>query len=157
MKTIQQDAHGPYYLPEKHFLAMKMIEQSYVYTSSKLVKNCYYLPFKRKWFCVSIKQNFLHPRMLCAKFGWNCPSGSGEEDFCLLFHYSLPLEKSLTFYLKKLEFPSPNDTVCKVWVKLAQWFMRKAESVKSLETDLQKQGIRKAHLFRWAKYAVKGI
>ena len=69
MKTIQQDAHGPYYLPEKHFLAIKMIEQSYVYTSSKLVKNCYYLPFKRKWFCISIKQNFLHPRMLCAKFG----------------------------------------------------------------------------------------
>ena len=24
--------------------------------------------------------NPLHPRMLCAKFGWNCPSGLGEED-----------------------------------------------------------------------------
>ena len=24
--------------------------------------------------------NLLHPRMLCAKFGWNWPSGSGEED-----------------------------------------------------------------------------
>ena len=24
--------------------------------------------------------NPLHPRMLCAKFGWNWPSGSGEED-----------------------------------------------------------------------------
>ena len=25
--------------------------------------------------------NFLHWRMLCAKFGWNLPSASGEEDF----------------------------------------------------------------------------
>ena len=24
--------------------------------------------------------NPLHPRMLCAKFGWNMPGGSGEED-----------------------------------------------------------------------------
>ena len=24
--------------------------------------------------------NPLHPRMLCAKFGWNWPSGSGEDD-----------------------------------------------------------------------------
>ena len=24
--------------------------------------------------------NSLHPRMLCVKFGWNWPSGSGEED-----------------------------------------------------------------------------
>ena len=27
------------------------------------------------------KLNLLHPKMLCAKFGWNCPSGSWEEDF----------------------------------------------------------------------------
>ena len=25
------------------------------------------------------KLNPIHPRMLCAKFGWNWPSGSGEE------------------------------------------------------------------------------
>ena len=27
------------------------------------------------------KLNFLHLKMICAKFGWNWPSGSGEEDF----------------------------------------------------------------------------
>ena len=27
------------------------------------------------------KMNSLHQRMHCAKFGWNWPSGSGEEDF----------------------------------------------------------------------------
>ena len=34
--------------------------------------------------------NLLHPRMLCAKFGWNWLSGSGEEDFLIssmYFHY----------------------------------------------------------------------
>ena len=60
-----------------------------------------------------------------------------RRSFCLLFHYSLPMEKSLTFYLKKLEFPSPNDTVCKVWVKLAYWFWRKVENVKSIQKDRQ--------------------
>ena len=41
--------------------------------------------------------NPLHPRMLCAKFGWNWLSGSGEEDFLnfdyvfSLFHNYLPL------------------------------------------------------------------
>ena len=26
-----------------------------------------------------------HPRMLCAKFGWKWPSGSGEKDFFIIF------------------------------------------------------------------------
>jgi hypothetical protein len=28
-------------------------------------------------------------------------------------------------YLNKLEFPSPNDDWCQVWLKLAKWFLRK--------------------------------
>ena len=31
--------------------------------------------------------NPLHPRMLCAKFGWNKLSGSGEEDFLITSMY----------------------------------------------------------------------
>ena len=31
--------------------------------------------------------NPLHPRLLCVKFGWNWPSGSGEEDFLILSTY----------------------------------------------------------------------
>ena len=27
------------------------------------------------------KLNSLHPKMICAKFGWNLPSDSGVEDF----------------------------------------------------------------------------
>ena len=32
------------------------------------------------WFFIWTNLNPLHPRRLCAKFGWNWPSGSGEED-----------------------------------------------------------------------------
>ena len=45
----------------------------------------YYLviisPWKREGPFIWTKLNPLHPRLLCAKFGWNWPSGSGEEDF----------------------------------------------------------------------------
>ena len=37
-------------------------------------------PWKRVWPFIWTNLNPLHPRMLCAKFGWNWPSGSGEED-----------------------------------------------------------------------------
>ena len=32
------------------------------------------------WPYIWTKLNPLHPRMLCAKFGWNWPSGSGEDE-----------------------------------------------------------------------------
>ena len=38
-------------------------------------------PWKRAGLFIWTNLNPLHPRMLCAKFGWNWPSGSGEEDF----------------------------------------------------------------------------
>ena len=31
------------------------------------------------WSFIWVNLNPLHPRMLCAKFGWNLPSGSGEK------------------------------------------------------------------------------
>ena len=75
--------------------------------------------------------NPLHPRMLCAKFGWSWMSGSGEEDFFnfvnlfSLFRNYLPLGKGGALHLNKLESPSPNDALCQVRLKLAQWFSRR--------------------------------
>ena len=70
----------------------------------------------------------LHPRM----FAWNWLSGSWEKDFmkiflnCLfLFRYIHLLEKGGALNLNKLESPSPKDALCKVWLKLAQWFWRR--------------------------------
>ena len=71
------------------------------------------------WF--SIWRNFdpLHPRILCAKFGWNWSSGSGEEDILISsnnvfsqFRNYLPLEKGRALQLNKLESPSPKDALC---------------------------------------------
>ena len=38
-------------------------------------------PWKRAGSFIWTNLNPLHPRMLCAKFGWKWLSGSGEEDF----------------------------------------------------------------------------
>ena len=54
--------------------------------SDFLISSMYFLyyviisPWKRAWPFIWTNLNPLHPRMLCAKFGWNWPSGSGEED-----------------------------------------------------------------------------
>ena len=43
----------------------------------------------------------------------------------LLVRNCLPLEKGLTVQLNKIESPSPNNALCQVWLKLAQWFLRR--------------------------------
>ena len=74
----------------------------------------------------------LHTRMLCVKF-----SEFGlvvlEEILNFanefpLFRYCLFLEKGGVLHLKKehLEFTSPKDALCQVWLKLAQWFWRRS-------------------------------
>ena len=42
-----------------------------------------------------------------------------------LFCNYLPLERGGALHLKKLESPSPKDTLCPVWLKLVQWFWRR--------------------------------
>ena len=42
-----------------------------------------------------------------------------------LFRNYLPLEKGRALHLNKLEFPSPKDDLCQVWLKLTQWFWRR--------------------------------
>ena len=38
-------------------------------------------PWKKGEPFIWLNLNLLHPKMICEKFGWNWPSGSGEEDF----------------------------------------------------------------------------
>ena len=42
-----------------------------------------------------------------------------------LFPNYLPFGKGVALCLNKLDFPSPNDALCQIWLKLAQWFWRR--------------------------------
>jgi hypothetical protein len=37
-----------------------------------------------------------------------------------------PLGEGLSLPLNKLESPSPKDDLCKVWIKLVQWFWKRS-------------------------------
>ena len=66
-----------------------------------------WIPFTKEYFMLNLveigwvvlEKNIikLHPRMLCAKFGWNCSSGSWEDFSILSMHFCYfvmtPLEK----------------------------------------------------------------
>ena len=43
----------------------------------------------------------------------------------LQFRYYLPWENGKALHLKKIESSSPKDALCQVWLKLAQWFLRR--------------------------------
>jgi hypothetical protein len=44
----------------------------------------------------------------------------------LLFCDYLPLEKGNPLQLNNLESPPPKDDLCKVWLRLTQWFWRRS-------------------------------
>ena len=65
-------------------------------------------PWKRAGSFIWTNLNPPHPRMLCAKFGWNWLSGSGEVDFwisSMYFRNYLPLEKGVALHLNKTWIP----------------------------------------------------
>ena len=71
----------------------------------------------------------------------------------LLFCDYLPLEKGNPLHFNNLEYPPPKDDLCQVYLRLAQWFWRRSQKCKSLQTDGQR-AIRIGHLsfqLRWAK------
>ena len=70
------------------------------------------------------------------KFGWNWPSGSGEEDFWILSMYFCyfviisPLEWAGPFIWINLNPLHPRKLLCQVLLKLAQWFWRRWKSLR---------------------------
>ena len=74
--------------------------------------------------------NSFHPRMLCAKFGWNWYWSCSNilYNFVILFslfRYYLPLEKSWALLLNKLEFTSPKNALYQIWLKLDRLILKK--------------------------------
>ena len=85
-----------------------------------------------KWHCTSFEQTWI-------PFTKGCFMQSLDEigpvvqekkifKFCpyiFTILYYLLLERDVALHLNKLEFPSSKDTLCQVWLKLAQWFWRR--------------------------------
>ena len=75
-------------------------------------------PWKRAGPFIWTNQNPLHLKMNCAKFGWNWPSGSGEEDILNLSMYLRnfiiisPWKRAGPFIWTKLESPSTKYDLC---------------------------------------------
>ena len=83
-----------------------------------------YLPLKKGGALHLNKLESFVPKDVLCEFGWNWPSGSGEEEFWISLMYFRyfelsPLGKGRALYLNKLESPSPKDALFQVWLKLA--------------------------------------
>ena len=80
----------------------------------------------------------------------------GDGFWCrcvLLFYYYLPLEKVGALYLNKLEFQSPWDYLCQVWLKVASWFCRKKQKCEKFTdrpTDRQTTDDKLSEKLTWA-------
>ena len=99
---------------------------------------CNYLPWEKGGALHLNKLESLHPRILCAKFGWNWLSGSGEEDFLILslffpyFCNYLPWEKGGALHLNKLESLHPRILCAKLGRNWPSGSGEVDENVKSL-------------------------
>ena len=120
-------------------------------------------PWKRAWPFIWTKLNPLKPGRLCAKFGWNWPCGSGEEDFLISSMYitisSLsPFVKGLGPSFEKMWIPFTKRGFCaKFGWNWPSGSGQEDENVKNLHIDRwwdRWHAIWKAHLnfqLRWAK------
>jgi hypothetical protein len=104
-------------------------------------------PLKKTWPFTWTTWNSLYPRMICTKFDWNWTAGSGEDFFfkfpCIFTLLLLsPLGEGQSPSFEQFRIPSPKDDLFHVWLKLVQWFWRRSQKCKSLQTDRRTNGRR---------------
>ena len=138
-----------------HRSTEKWIQSINTFAQTTLIKNVKSLSHfeKIEWPFNSTNLNSFHQKMLCAKFGWNWPSGSGEDFFnvvnaFLLLGYHLPLGMGVALHLNKVGLLVSKNALCRVWLKLSKWFQRrsKCEKLTDGQMDDKQQTIRKVHL-----------
>ena len=111
-------------------------------------------PWKRAEPFIWINLNSLHPRMLCAKFGWNWLSGSGEEDFLISsmnFHYFViisPLKRAGPFIWTNLNPLHPRMLCAKFGWNWPSSSGEEDENVKSIYLKICFSKHHKSTLFR---------
>ena len=92
-----------------------------IFKSSKCIFTIFQLspPLRRMWPFIWPNLNPLHQRILRAKFGWNWPSGSGEDFYKLSIHFwyfpIIILWERRGLSLCKLESLSLRDTL---WLEM---------------------------------------
>ena len=125
-------------------------------------------PWKRAGPFIWTNLNPLYPRMLCAKFGWNWLSGSGQKDFYILslyFHYFIIISpgkgQGPSFVQTWIPFnqwwivPSLVEIGPVVLEKLKMWKVYDNNNKNTTSTDNGHILIRKAHLSLWLRWAKK--
>ena len=101
---------------------------------------CYFViisTLKRAGSFIWTNLNPLHPRMLCAKFGWNWPCGSWREDFkfhtCIfVFLNYLPLERAWLFIWSNLNSIHQRILCAKFGWNWSSGYGEEDQNVKSL-------------------------
>jgi hypothetical protein len=70
-------------------------------------------------------------------FGWLVLEKKIFKNFqCILTLSLLPWRRAIPFIRRNLNTTTPQDDLCQVWIKLAQWFFR-SRKCKSLQTGGQ--------------------
>ena len=88
------------------------------------------LYFSRKkgaWYLIWTTVIFLYSGMLCANFGWNWPSRSGESRIPIPVWYMAisPFKKGVALlFVDRLWFSILKDALYQDWLKLDHWFWR---------------------------------
>jgi hypothetical protein len=134
-----------------------------------MVPPCFYIfviifPLKRTWSLICTILHSPYLIMICSKFDWNWPAGSGE-DFYICNFFQCIFILSLLCHLEgggclsyvQFWIPFASGLFCQLWLKLAQRFWRRSRKCKSLtdkQTNDGQWAIRKAQLtfqLRWTK------
>jgi hypothetical protein len=84
------DPRGPWFVQTWIYFIPESFHVNMSFTGSMVLKKIFTWPhpifaiippLKRTWPLIWTMQNSPYLRMICTKFDWNWPSGSGEEDF----------------------------------------------------------------------------
>jgi hypothetical protein len=100
-------------------------------------------PLKRTWPFICTIMNSLSWRMICAKFKWNWPAGSGEI-FFQKFSVNGYCFAIFAFRWYNFKSTSPKDDLCQRCLKLVLWFWRKSQKSKSLTDRWRTTGDQKS-------------
>ena len=100
----------------------------YIITLSKRKVKKTYFNLMRIW----SNLNPLYPRMLCAKFGWNWPSGSGEKDFLISSMY-------FRYFIIISPWKRRGPSLEQIWIPFTQgWFVPSSSLTQIDSMDLEK-------------------